>query len=307
MTIWNGLTSDGAVVPIQVDDQGRVIAVGSGPDSPLVVDGDYLRPRDPDLGLGTANINLDAAGSAEFAGGVTSQAKISSNRDTATLDCFSAGLNGNTNAIIRADGRVRLGGTVGSAPNIDLVPDGSAWFADTLTSGPIDLSAVDAAGCVMRPDGLLRLQREANKGGSAVMQVYNGKTVTTTLTANGKATFAGDVVTGTFDPSSNGAFGVELGVAGAVSAQRPADTSSSAILFRGLWGSAATTLITNKGDATFNGNVKAANIELFSVVLKAAVRNSTTLDELKTAIVDALNELVPPDVSTMPTPPTEPR
>ena len=60
MTIWNGLTSDGAVVPIQVDDQGRVIAVGSGPDSPLVLDGDYLRPRDATKGLGTANIDLDA-------------------------------------------------------------------------------------------------------------------------------------------------------------------------------------------------------------------------------------------------------
>jgi len=68
MTIWNGLTSDGAVVPIQVDDEGRVVAVGSGPDSPLVVDGDYLRPRDATKGLGTANIDLDADGSANFAG-----------------------------------------------------------------------------------------------------------------------------------------------------------------------------------------------------------------------------------------------
>jgi len=66
MTIWNGLTSDGAVVPIQVDDQGRVIAVGSGPDSPLVTDGDHLRPSDPDLGLGTKNIDLDASGIAKF-------------------------------------------------------------------------------------------------------------------------------------------------------------------------------------------------------------------------------------------------
>jgi hypothetical protein len=67
MTIWNGLTSDGAVVPVQVDDQGRVIAVGSGPDSPLVVDGNYLRPRDATKGLGTANINLDATGGGTFA------------------------------------------------------------------------------------------------------------------------------------------------------------------------------------------------------------------------------------------------
>ena len=195
MTIWNGLTSDGAVVPIQVDDQGRVVAVGSGPDSPLVVDGDYLRPRDPDLGLGTANINLDADGSATFAGNtqLTKPRSTSAGNNTGGLTINPSDSTAYWNFRVDISDNGLHFDTTSGGDKIIFGLDGSASFADTLTSGPIDLSAVDTAGCVMRPDGLLRLQREANKGGSAVMQVYNGTTVTTTLNANGSATFMGAI------------------------------------------------------------------------------------------------------------------
>jgi len=131
MTIWNGLTSDGAVVPIQVDDQGRVVAVGSGPDSPLVVDGDYLRPRDPDLGLGTANINLDAAGGAVFAGGILSGGDPTNGAET--------GFQGNSSGVMRAaradDANLFEGYAVGtSTATSQIRPNGSAVFAGTITS-----------------------------------------------------------------------------------------------------------------------------------------------------------------------------
>ena len=143
MTIWNGLTSDGAVVPIQVDDQGRVVAVGSGPDSPLVVDGDYLRPRDPALGLGTANINLDADGSAEFAGTIQTDGWFQSDRTSATGSILYGRLSGTEKVNIRAGGSasfadsVGIGGTLNadaSLMNIALESDGTATFDNVLTS-----------------------------------------------------------------------------------------------------------------------------------------------------------------------------
>lgn len=305
MTIWNGLTSDGAVVPIQVDDQGRVVAVGSGPDSPLVVDGDYLRPRDPALGLGTANINLDADGTASFAGIATFGNDPMSGNSTG-VRIFNQGAVYVTNN--NGNSPVYSAFTKGNSdPTVDIRADGTAAFAGAITSGSTDINSTTERGFYAEP-GAIQCNQIADAGNTNP-RVFIGKlasNISSEIFSDGSATFAGDVVTGTFNPSSNGTFGIELGVDGACSVQRLESADPGSVVFRGLLGAKATTLITAKGDATFSGNVNAANIQLFSVVLKAAVRNSTTLDELKKAIVDALTELVPPDVtpdvSTMPTP-----
>ena len=289
MTIWNGLTSDGAVVPIQVDDEGRVVAVGSGPDSPLVVDGDFLRPRDPDLGLGTANIDLDAAGSAAFAGGVTSQAKISSNRDTANLDCFSAGLNGNTNAIIRADGNTRIGGVVGSDPNIELDPDGSATFASTVKAEG------DSAYVTVNRTGTL-------PASAALYLGFNNGDEKFKVSQDGSATFADDVSVGNTSPvvNSNEGGSTLFGGSGGLRVFRSSSGVSSAIDCQN--NGVGVFALKTDGSATFAGNVVAKNISAFSVVLKAALINSDTVQEIKTALTEALAALVPPDASTMPAP-----
>ena len=129
MTIWNGLTSDGAVVPIQVDDQGRVIAVGSGPDSPIVVDGDYLRPRDATKGLATANINLDADGSAGFGGGngLTTDHSVGIRAEgTGLLDLRR---DDNNQAI-----GIYNGGDSSENRTVAIFGDGQARFASQITS-----------------------------------------------------------------------------------------------------------------------------------------------------------------------------
>ena len=69
---------------------------------------------------------------APHSGEVVASGKIKSDCSSGTSDCFSASLSGNTNAIIRADGTVRIGGTVGSTPNIDLSLDGSATAGDVI-------------------------------------------------------------------------------------------------------------------------------------------------------------------------------
>ena len=67
--IWSGVTEEGAVVPVQVTAEGKVVAVGDGPQ------GDYLPTTGGnltgDLTLGTDKITLDAAdGSATFTGNI---------------------------------------------------------------------------------------------------------------------------------------------------------------------------------------------------------------------------------------------
>ena len=150
MTIWNGLTSEGAVVPIQVDDQGRVIAIGSGPDSPLVVDGDFLRPRDETKGLGTASIDLDASGGATFAGlvQVGPNATASDNpgiqvgspsrrgffegfcsaSEAGAASLLTNNVEGDSKVVIKHDGRARFEG------QLDIVSDNRSGYSIQTTS-----------------------------------------------------------------------------------------------------------------------------------------------------------------------------
>ena len=67
--IWSGVTEEGAVVPVQVDETGKVIATAAVPG------GDYVKKTGDnmtgDLTLGTDKIELNVDGSASFAGVVT--------------------------------------------------------------------------------------------------------------------------------------------------------------------------------------------------------------------------------------------
>ena len=64
--IWSGITEAGAVVPVQVDETGKVIATAAVPG------GDYVKKTGDnmtgDLTLGTDKIELNVDGSATFAG-----------------------------------------------------------------------------------------------------------------------------------------------------------------------------------------------------------------------------------------------
>ena len=281
MTIWNGLTSDGAVVPIQVDAQGRVIAVGSGPDSPLVVDGDYLRPRDETKGLGTANINLDASGAATFTGQVIVGSDDFYNKfyTSGTHEIYNKTWGpgqGNQNAL----------DIKGSGGSVALVfGDGSATFAGIV-------------------DGLCITGRQDSTKSAVFRGTWDGagNDFTSVVYGDGSALFGGDVVTGSFNPGLSTTAGLEFGVGGAVSVQRVAGSEPTDNVWRALQGTTVTSFITTGGNATFIGNVTAKNISAFSVVLKAALINSDTVQEIKTALTEALAALVPPDASTMPAP-----
>ena len=281
MTIWNGLTSDGAVVPIQVDDQGRVIAVGSGPDSPLVVDGDYLRPRDPDLGLGTANIDLDADGQATFAGpvislGDPSSGATSGTRLGSTVQC----------AAPTSKSTVWAGYVVGTTtPTSTILADGNATFTGIV-------------------DGLCITGRQDSTNSAVFRGTWDGagNNFTSLIFGDGSATFADDVSVGNTSPvvNSNEGGSTLFGGSGGLRVFRSSSGVSSAIDCQN--NGVGVFALKTDGSATFAGNVVAKNISAFSVVLKAALINSDTVQEIKTALTEALAALVPPDASTMPAP-----
>jgi hypothetical protein len=305
MTIWNGLTSDGAVVPIQVDDQGRVIAVGSGPDSPLVVDGDYLRPRNADLGLGTASINLDATGGASFSGNVKiGNGLVGKGEPGAQINA------GGLIASSRVEAQTEDAFYVQVAPDssaqktkvILFKTDGSASFGD-VTSGPsVSLNA--AYGVFVKPV-------PASDGGSGSDSLWQGydvdlSTVSSKIAANGICEF-GSQNTDSAAVSAKGV--VVYGTTGQLVLQGSTlQNIGEQIIFNLFYGSSSKFYIDNggsigsSGGAVFAGNVKAPNINTFAVVLKAALVNSDTVEEIKTALNEALAALVPPDASTMPTP-----
>jgi len=303
MTIWNGLTSDGAVVPIQVDDQGRVIAVGSGPDSPLVVDGDYLRPRDATKGLGTANIDLDADGTATFAGAVIclgdpNGGATNGTRLGSTVQCGApSGLS-----------PVWAGYVVGTTePTSEIKANGSATFGDTVFSGAYSKFTYTPTGegVGVFPDGAIDLVRYNGGNKIPVLRVYNttgtdtapDTSPTVTINNNGDATFSGTVI---FDVRSYGSPTPAIQArANTLEASDAPFTSyngnkNGGCLYVGYgpnndrkW------YIDNQGNSVQSGSVSAKNISAFSVVLKAALLNSDTVQDLKTALTEALEELVP--------------
>ena len=191
--IWSGVTEEGAVVPVQVTAEGKVVAVGDGPE------GDYLKLTGGNLtGDLTVNqqITLTTNGSASFAGDVT----------------------------------VGGGGVLPATPNISLNADGSADFAGAVVvSDGTSLGCVLNKAGVMT----LERARSGSSGGlytflqqatinntlqSSLLTLkafegsmryaidssgnqFIGTSLETappniTLNADGSATFAGDVVIG---------------------------------------------------------------------------------------------------------------
>ena len=181
MTIWNGLTSDGAVVPIQVDDQGRVIAVGSGPDSPLVLDGDYLRPRDATKGLGTANIDLDASGRATLPGQVicgseTSDYGVSGNNAADNSRLWQSAVSGRN---------FKVGGAVWAGLANDFTASNSK-----VTSSILENGSASFVGSVSTTS-FFKSQRPY--GSFYVFQGTGPTGETIRMNADGSATFAGPI------------------------------------------------------------------------------------------------------------------
>ena len=147
-------------------------------------------------------------------------------------------VNGSQRLRIDSSGNTLIGGTLPAAPNISLNADGSATFASGtagISAGGLiftgDLNTTqDVSGFTVSGGGLLRIQRKTADTGSAnLLEGYFGLNNTSSIKADGSATFAG-----------------------AIRVNRAA--SDNTVIYGQLNGT-TTSEITSNGAATFAGNI----------------------------------------------------
>lgn len=249
--IWSGVTEEGAVVPVQVTDEGKVVAVGDGPQ------GDYLPTSGGnltgDLTLGTDKITLSVDGSATFAS--TTLVSLSGNPPQ----------NGDTGGSLNASGQLFL-----TTPNLsdaalqvrsgdstaraEIKGDGSAEFAGAVVgkgSGPA--YAFEVTDGITNMGGLYR----DSTGANLYLKNISGATKCSLKAEDGSATFAGPIIAGG-SPEAGASPGVKISNGGAVVAAKP-DTGN--VLADQIWlGYASptnniTSYILSSGAAFFSGDV----------------------------------------------------
>ena len=196
--IWSGVTEEGAVVPVQVDETGKVIATAAVPG------GDYVKKSGDNMSgnltLGTDKLELKADdGSAEFAGDVSiggtlpsspnvkllAEGKVAVNRASSSqiMDLGSNGLvsyvftshefnNPYSNAGLHIGTNLR---NIPADSNTFLCVDGSATF-----SSSVAVSRLFAGPAATGQSGL------------QIYQPFNGDKVVCNIFGDGSASFAGD-------------------------------------------------------------------------------------------------------------------
>ena len=107
----SGAATFEAGVNVRTQDAARGLTVNSG-------SGSQMEAIKVNANGGEQKILLKHDGSGTFAGEIAASGKIKSDRSSGTSDCFSASLNGDTNAIVRADGTVRIGELLGLLPTL---------------------------------------------------------------------------------------------------------------------------------------------------------------------------------------------
>lgn len=199
---------------------------------------------------GTANsdatIRFDGDGDASFAGRVDA--------GSSTLDnaAFVGSGNHATKGVIQAyhynNGSVWVAGGADGVTKSEITASGAATFAGGLTSG----------GDNVVETGSMNVYQSSNSSAT----VWNGgfsvggvRTITTTITSNGSASFTGDVNVGGYDGSSTTTDGVLLGAVGGVYSQLADSAAGTGVVWQGMHGSTYTSRITADGFAVFTSNV----------------------------------------------------
>ena len=195
--IWSGVTEEGAVVPVQVTAEGKVVAVGDGPQ------GDYLPITGGNLtGDLTVNnqITLATDGTATFGGlvdAVYSRLDFPGGGDPNSWGFQLNNDNGEV-AKINTDGSAAFGGDIGigglsSAPNITLKSNGSASFADDVTVGSDAASVPDANGINLAGGSGEISARRFGTSDNYLFSGYNtvSSSRVASIASDGSASFAG--------------------------------------------------------------------------------------------------------------------
>jgi len=188
--IWSGITEEGAVVPVQVTEEGKVVATGDGPQ------GDYL----PITG-GTLTGSLDVEGNLsadiiEFVRGeigtyVTGgRVNVYGNTATASADlAYAVDIADDINGLNQKQ-------------TVKIRQNGSATFAGNIQSGGDPASRGDAEGVILLSNG--KVEVASSQGSTPVWSGYEvgTKASTSSITANGFASFAGRIDAATSEPTN---------------------------------------------------------------------------------------------------------
>ena len=194
--IWSGITEGGAVVPVQVTDEGKVVAVGDGPE------GDFLP-----LTGGELTGPLTSTSSASFAGTVNTSKNIAAGGNASIEGNVSAGygdtstgclLSSNGNASFSSDLNVLgsatfAGGVSAAAGKITLSDTGRLFAEESLRTGSISTGSASNSGANLYGVGSLDIQRSSS---GKVFRAFEGTSENVTINSNGSATFTGDVIIG---------------------------------------------------------------------------------------------------------------
>ncbi len=184
-----------------------------------------------------AAVSLSSDGSASFAGAVTSGDINAASGSTTGVQLFNQG----QILVQRSSTNLVFGAYNGTTKTIDFQSTGSATFNARVTAGVSTLTdkAIEALNDTRTGNGATVHAFQYNSGGE-VWNGFSNNTQTSTIYANGNATFAGTVV-------SDGGY----------EASRTGGTSH---VFRGQTGSGAfTSTILADGTATFSGVVESPN------------------------------------------------
>ena len=157
----------------------------------------------------------------------------------------------------------------------NLTVAGTAEFAKSIASETFDQNSATGSGYQLYVDstlGQITAQAPSTTAGiSALIRTYHGGDNTSSISADGSATFAGDVKASLFDLSNNTtAKGARIGQFG-VTVQRAVTGGSSVdTVFTGFRGSTQTSSISADGSASFAENVTANLFDAYRPTTTAA-------------------------------------
>ena len=186
--IWSGVTEEGAVVPVQVTAEGKVVAVGDGPV------GDYLPITGGEL-TGDLEIDgsilLNADGSATFAGEIVSNIAYTGGSNNYGSKLLPEGM---FQACSATD--IWRGYDQGNPVTTSSISaTGSATFAGDVQVGKNPNETNTPSGAILRQRGEIALSRPTTNSIFVGYQTGNSS-FTSIIRADGAASFDGDVVIG---------------------------------------------------------------------------------------------------------------
>jgi hypothetical protein len=240
-------------------------AIDLTPDNTGVIE---LRSSDATVQAGSENSNLlrlIANTTQGYTGGLIALGKYedsSAGRAELTFKVADTSLSANLAEFkFRGDGKtllpghVLIGGTLPSAPNIELRSEGHASFGGGST--PTNSGVSILAG------GTIKASKD--NGLDSALDIYTVGTndPTIQLNANGSADFAGVVNSGPISvgTASSTALGVQLSNGGLIRVQRPSTAGANTPVFSGFNGNTENITLTSGGAATFAGALEAASID----------------------------------------------